>query len=101
MVKNKVLIVEDEISIAKMIGMNLNVAGYDTVMFHDGREAAGALEEDHVYDIALLDVMLPGVDGFSLFEIVKLHDIPVIFLTAKDDINSKVQGLQGEQRIIS
>lgn len=39
--KNKVLIVEDEISIAKMIGMNLNVAGYDTVMFHDGREAAG------------------------------------------------------------
>lgn len=93
--KNKVLIVEDEISIAKMIGMNLNVAGYDTVMFHDGREAAVALEEEHAYDIALLDVMLPGMDGFSLFEIVKSYDIPVIFLTAKDDINSKVQGLQG------
>lgn len=93
--KNKVLIVEDEISIAKMIGMNLNVAGYDTVMFHDGSEAAAALEEEHAYDIALLDVMLPGMDGFSLFEIVKSYDIPVIFLTAKDDINSKVQGLQG------
>lgn len=93
--KNKVLIVEDEISIAKMIGMNLNVAGYDTVMFHDGSEAAVALEEEHAYDIALLDVMLPGMDGFSLFEIVKSYDIPVIFLTAKDDINSKVQGLQG------
>lgn len=95
MVKNRVLIVEDEVSIAKMISMNLKVAGYDTVMFHDGGDAAEALEGDHAYDIALLDVMLPGMDGFSLLETVKAYDIPVIFLTAKDDINSKVQGLQG------
>ncbi len=95
MVQNRVLIVEDEISIAKMIAMNLKVAGYETRMFHDGREAAEALEEEHDYDIALLDVMLPGMDGFALFEIVNSFEIPVIFLTAKDDINSKIQGLQG------
>lgn len=95
MAQNRVLIVEDEISIAKMIAMNLKVAGYETKMFHDGREAAEALEEEHAYDIALLDVMLPGMDGFDLFEIVRTYDIPVIFLTAKDDINSKIQGLQG------
>lgn len=95
MSQNKVLIVEDERSIAKMIAMNLKVAGYDTTMFHDGAEAAGALEEEHDYDIALLDVMLPGMDGFTLFEVIKSYDIPVIFLTAKDDIDSKVQGLQG------
>lgn len=95
MVQNRVLIVEDEISIAKMIAMNLKVAGYEPRMFHDGREAAEALEEEHDYDIALLDVMLPGMDGFALFEIVNSFEIPVIFLTAKDDINSKIQGLQG------
>lgn len=95
MVQNRVLIVEDEISIAKMIAVNLKVAGYETKMFHDGREAAEALEEEHAYDIALLDVMLPGMDGFDLFEIVRTYKIPVIFLTAKDDINSKIQGLQG------
>lgn len=95
MAQNRVLIVEDEISIAKMIAMNLKVAGYETKMFHDGREAAEALVEEHAYDIALLDVMLPGMDGFDLFEIVRTYEIPVIFLTAKDDINSKIQGLQG------
>lgn len=91
----KVLIVEDEISIARMIAMNLKVAGYETVMFHDGKEAADALEEEHAYDIALLDVMLPGMDGFALLEIAASYQIPVIFLTAKDDIGSKIQGLQG------
>ncbi len=94
MSKSRVLIVEDEISIAKMITMNLKVANYETVMFHDGLEAAQALEEEHDYDIALLDIMLPGMDGFSLLEIVKSYKIPVIFLTAKDDIDSKVQGLR-------
>lgn len=95
MAQNRVLIVEDEVSIAKMISMNLKVAGYDTAMYHDGREAAEAIREDWDYDIALLDVMLPGMDGFSLLDLLKEREIPVIFLTAKDDIGSKVQGLQG------
>lgn len=95
MESNKVLIVEDEIPIAKMISMNLTVAGYHTTIFHDGVEAAKAIRQINDYDIALLDVMLPGMDGFELFEMIKMYEIPVIFLTAKDDIASKVQGLQG------
>ena len=92
--KNRILIVEDEEPIAKMISMNLKVAGYDVFIIYDGEEAAKFLEENHDYDMALLDVMLPGMDGFALFEVVKKYNIPVIFLTAKDDIASKVQGLQ-------
>ncbi len=93
--KNRVLIVEDEVSIAKMIAMNLRVAGYDTTIFHNGKEAAEAIEENHEYEIALLDVMLPGMDGFALFKVVDSYGIPAIFLTARDDIDSKIQGLQG------
>lgn len=94
MAKNRVLIVEDEIAIAKMIAMNLKVAGYDIVMFQDGRETAEALESDHAYDIALLDIMVPGMDGLELLPVVKGYGIPVIFLTARDDIGTKVQGLR-------
>lgn len=94
MAKNRVLIVEDEIAIAKMIAMNLKVAGYDIVMFQDGKEAAEFLESDHAYDIALLDIMVPGMDGLELLPVVKGYGIPVIFLTARDDIGTKVQGLR-------
>ena len=86
---------EDEEAIAKMISMNLKVSIYDTKIFYDGEEAAQSLLEDSKYDLALLDVMLPGKDGFELLEIMKVYKIPVIFLTAKDDVASKIQGLKG------
>lgn len=95
MSQGRVLLIEDEISIAKMIAMNLKVAGYCVTMFHDGVQAAESVREEHDYDIALLDVMLPGMDGFTLLEVIRQYGIPVIFLTARDDIGSKVQGLQG------
>lgn len=95
MQKRKVLIVEDEEAIAKMIAMNLKVANYDTTIFSDGQEASTALREKHDYDIAILDIMLPGLDGFSLLPVMRSFGIPVIFLTAKDDIDSKIQGLKG------
>ncbi len=95
MAKNRIVIVEDEDAIARMIAMNLKVANYDTQVYFDGAEAASALETDHAYDLALLDVMVPGMDGFALLEIMKLYQIPVIFLTAKDDLASKIQGLTG------
>lgn len=91
----KILIVEDEEAIARMIAVNLECAGYETVVFHDGLEAAKSLEEESEYALALLDVMLPGMDGFQLLEPVKAKGIPVIFLTAKDDVVSKVTGLKG------
>lgn len=95
MAKNKILVVEDEEAIAKMIAMNLKVANYEVQTYYDGQEAAEALVLDHEYDLALLDVMLPGMDGFALLEIMKQYKIPVIFLTAKDDLGSKIQGLKG------
>ncbi|MDE6232059.1 MAG: response regulator transcription factor [Lachnospiraceae bacterium] len=95
MSENKILIVEDEEAIAKMIAMNLKVANYKTQIYYDGTEAADSLKENHDYDLALLDIMLPGIDGFELLDIVRKYDIPVIFLTAKNDIDSKVQGLKG------
>lgn len=95
MMKNRILIVEDEEAIARMIAMNLKVANYDTTIYQDGLEAEQGLEADHSYDLALLDVMLPGKDGFALLETMKHYQIPVIFLTAKDDVGSKIQGLTG------
>ena len=91
----RILIVEDEEAIAKMIAMNLRVANMEPVIFYDGAEAELSLGSDHNYDLALLDVMVPGKDGFELLEALKPYDIPVIFLTAKDDVASKVQGLTG------
>lgn len=95
MEKTRILIVEDEEPIAKMIAMNLKVADYDTTLYFNGQEAADALKQNHDYDMALLDVMLPGMDGFQLLEFMKQYNIPVIFLTAKDDLESKIQGLKG------
>ena len=66
MQKTRILIVEDETAIAKMIAMNLRVANYDTVIYEDGAEAAKSLAQDHAYDLALLDVMVPGMDIISL-----------------------------------
>lgn len=95
MAKNKIIVVEDEEAIAKMIAMNLRVANYEAAVFYDGAEAAQSLKENHEYDLALLDVMLPGMDGFSLLEVMKEYKIPVIFLTAKEDLDSKIAGLKG------
>ena len=95
MAKNKILIVEDEEAIAKMIAMNLRVSNYETKIYLDGKEASDSLAENHDYDLALLDVMLPGMDGFQLLNVVRQYNIPVIFLTAKDDLESKIQGLRG------
>lgn len=94
MARNRILSVEDDESISRVIQKNLTAAGYAVSAFEDGADAARTLEHDHDFDIALLDIMLPGMDGFALMEHLKRHDIPVIYLTAKADIESKVQGLR-------
>ena len=63
--KNRILIVEDEEAIAKMIAMNLEVSNYDTQIYYNGSEAEAALNQNHDYALALLDVMLPGKNGFE------------------------------------
>ncbi|MCI8485389.1 MAG: response regulator transcription factor [Lachnospiraceae bacterium] len=90
----KILVVEDEIAINDLICMNLEIAGYLPVPFLDGKEFSDHLREKNDYDLALLDIMLPGKDGFELLEEIKAYEIPVIYLTAKGDLPSKVKGLR-------
>ena len=68
MSKNRILVIEDDKDIADSIGLNLELSGYDYTIVDDGLEAAKRLSEDHSFDLALLDVMLPGLDGFALME---------------------------------
>ena len=90
----RILIAEDDTAIARLIAMNLKAAGMEPVLFPDGEAAAQSLPADHRYDLALLDIMMPKKDGFALFQDIKPYGIPVIFLTAKDDLDSKITGLQ-------
>ena len=91
----KILVIEDETAINDLIRMNLEIAGYEPVSFYDGEEFSEHLKNStHAYDLALLDIMLPGKDGFELLEELKEHHIPVICLTAKGDLHSKVKGLK-------
>lgn len=91
----KIFVIEDELAINKMICLNLSVAGYDTTSAYNGREALNLISNGTRFDLALVDVMLPEIDGFSLLAPLKERNIPVIFLTAKGDIESKLQGLTG------
>ena len=94
MARNRILVVEDDESINKVIVKNLAAAGYVVLSCLDGEQAAKTISHDGDFDLALLDVMLPGIDGFALLGILRHAEIPVIFLTAKNDVESKVRGLR-------
>lgn len=91
----RILIAEDEIAINKMICMNLNITGYETIPMYDGQEVLDYLSSAGTADLAIVDVMMPKVDGFSLLVPLMQHQIPVIFLTARGDLESKIKGLTG------
>ena len=90
----KILVIEDETAINDLICMNLEVAGYEPTPFFDGLKFSRHLTEHDDYDLALLDIMLPGKDGFELLGELTAHGIPVIYPTAKGDLPSKVKGLR-------
>lgn len=89
----KILIVEDEEAIANLIRMNLVKAGYQCELAFDGEEAADKIAEKS-YDLILLDIMLPKLNGYEVLEYAKSVDIPVIFLTAMGETQQKVKGLR-------
>ncbi len=89
----QVLIVEDEKPISNLIKLSLTKEGYSCTCVYDGMAAADLLETNR-YDLILLDVMLPHVDGFELMEYIRPLEIPVIFITAKNDVNDRVRGLR-------
>ena len=92
---NKILIIEDDAAIAQVLRLNLECADYTVTAFDNGLAAWNALEASHDYDLALLDMMLPGVDGFTLLPKLQEYGIPVICLTAMNDTQHEVQGLRG------
>ncbi len=89
----KVLIVEDERPINELIEMSLSERGYLCDCAYDGITAADFLQENS-YDLVLLDIMLPGVDGYSLIEYIRTLDTPAIFITAKSSVEDRVKGLR-------
>lgn len=89
----RILIVEDEKPIAELIRLSLRRAGYHCQCVYDGLAAADVLERER-FDLVLLDIMLPGVDGFVLLEYIRPTGTPVIFLTAKNAVNDRVRGLR-------
>lgn len=89
----KVLIVEDERMIADFIGCGLAEANFEYDCAYDGLSAADMIDQNR-YDLILLDVMLPGADGFELMRYIAPLGIPVIFLTAKAGVDDRVAGLR-------
>lgn len=94
--KSKILVVEDEAAINDLITISLETAGYEVYRFYDGSQAEQFIDstEDRNCDLALLDIMIPGKNGFELLPHCSKKGIPVIFLTAKGEVGSKVKGLK-------
>ena len=89
----KILIVEDEKAISNLILINLKAEGYSCTCAYDGKEAADQIEKNN-YDLILLDIMLPEIDGYELLEYIRPTETPVIFITAKGNLHDRVQGLR-------
>lgn len=94
MAKNRILIVEDDKDIAESVALNLDLSGYDYCIIDDGLAVVEHLQDDHSFDLALLDILLPGLDGFALMEYMQKYNIPALYLTAKTDVPSRVKGLR-------
>ena len=89
----KILIVDDEKEIAELVAVYLKNEGYETALFFNGTDALQAIREQ-AFDLAVLDVMLPGVDGFALCRAIReQYRYPVIMLTARTQDIDKISGL--------
>ena len=89
----KVLVVDDEKLIVKGIRFSLEQDGMEVDCAYDGEEAL-AYARNNSYDIILLDIMLPGADGYDVMEYIRPLGIPVIFITAKHEVKHRVKGLK-------
>ncbi len=89
----KILIAEDDESIAKIVKMTLEIGKYIVVHVPDGKKVLDVIHSTH-FDLAILDIMLPHYDGYQLLEQFKKKGIPVIFLSAKTEVVDRVKGLR-------
>ena len=88
----RILVVEDEKPISDLIRLNLRKEGYDCEAVYNGLDAIARVDSEH-FDLVLLDVMLPGADGFEVMDYIKPLQIPVIFITARANIDDRLHGL--------
>jgi DNA-binding response OmpR family regulator len=97
MAKERILIIEDDKHISKLVNYNLEKAGYDSTVVEDGEEALDILSKQGV-DLIILDIMLPKMDGFEVCRIIKqeskFKNIPIIMLTAKGEEVDRIVGLE-------
>ncbi|MTB53155.1 response regulator transcription factor [Lewinella sp. W8] len=91
----RILLVEDEENIRDTVKLNLEMEDFEVVTAEDGRQALKHSQEQH-FDVMIVDVMLPEVNGFQVVEQIRLTDreTPIIFLTAKDQAQDRIQGLK-------
>lgn len=89
----KILVVDDEKAICDLIEINLTAAGYSCRTVQDGIQAIDLIEKEN-FDLILLDVMLPGADGYDVMEYIRPLKVPVIFITAKHEVKDRVKGLR-------
>ena len=89
----KILVVEDNPAINKLLVRTLEKNGYTVYSVFTGKEAADIIEQQE-FDLVLLDIMLPEIDGYEVFAYMREYDLPVIFLTAKDQLSDRVSGLR-------
>lgn len=88
-----ILIIEDEVKIARFLELELQHEGYEVSISHDGREGLNMTLSNH-YDLLILDVMLPSLNGMEVLRRIRQSSkLPIIMLTAKDDVMDKVMGL--------
>jgi two-component system alkaline phosphatase synthesis response regulator PhoP len=92
---SRILLVEDEENIRAAVKLNLELDGYDVIAVDHGKKAMKAFHEQH-FDLVILDVMLPEIDGFQICDQIRVinAEIPVLFLTAKDSPRDRVTGLK-------
>lgn len=89
----RILVAEDDIAIADLIRMNLEMVGYDVKVVNDGIEALSKIQEED-FALVILDVMLPSVDGFEIIKKIDTRNNSIIFLTARNELKDKLKGLK-------
>jgi two-component system, OmpR family, alkaline phosphatase synthesis response regulator PhoP len=91
----RILVVDDEENIREVVKLNLELDGYEVVTANDGKKGLQRFLSEH-FDLIILDVMMPEIDGFALAEQIRLtnNEVPIMMLTAKDAANDRVTGLK-------
>lgn len=99
--KKRILLLEDEKHLSETLKLNLELEGYNPVLVGDGQVAIARFKEEK-FDLAILDIMVPSIDGIGVAESIRLNDtkIPILFLSAKGTAEDRILGLKKAAMII-